>query len=174
MTIEKSHGKARPTLPRSGELRPAREAAGKPTGERDAHGHFAAGNAVGRNARFKHTIRKALGTKDAGATVDVKVVTRDAMRVFSHVLAALPSDAPPVRVLVSMHARHVALNAYFTAKAEEAGLTTPTGLRLLDVADRQSQRAERVLISAQDLARVCAAEQQRRQPQRDYLALDSE
>jgi hypothetical protein len=43
-------------------------------------------------------------------------------------------------------------------------------LKLLEVADRQSQRAERVLISAQDLARVCAAEQARRAPPVDPLA----
>lgn len=154
MPIERSHGKARPTLPRGSDLQPP-ETDAKPTDARDAHGHFAAGNRSGLAARFKATVKKALGSAESEG--EARVVTRDARRVFAHVLRSLPSDAPPVRVLVSMHARHVALNAYFTAKAEAAGLDTPAGLKLLEVADRQSQRAERVLVTAQDVARVCAA-----------------
>ena len=52
----------------------------------------------------------------------------------------------------AMHARHVALNAYYTTKAEAAGLETPEGLKLLEIADRQSQRAERVLVTCLDVA----------------------
>jgi hypothetical protein len=80
------------------------------------------------------------------------VVARDARRVFAHLMRSMPSDAPPVRVLAVVHARHAALNAYFTAKAEEAGLDTDRGLKLLEVADRQSQRAERVLVTCLDVA----------------------
>ncbi len=159
MTIEKSHGKARPMLVRSSDLRPP-EAESKPTDGRGAHGHFAAGNRTGVAARFTHTVKKALGPGTSND--ETKIVVRDAKRVAAHVLRALPSDAAPVRVLVAIHARHVALHAFFTAKAEEAGLTTPAGLKLLEVADRQSQRAERVLVSAQDMARVCAASEAKR------------
>jgi hypothetical protein len=83
-------------------------------------------------------------------------VARDARRVFGHVLASLPSDAPPVRALLSIYARHCALHAYYTVKAEELGLDTPEGLKLLEVADRQSQRAERTLVTCHDLARIHA------------------
>lgn len=151
--IEKSHGKARPTLVRAAELRRV-DADTKPSDNRGAHGHFAAGNRTGLAARFKATLKKSLGTKASPG--ELAIVTRDAMRVFSHVLRSMPSDAAPVRVLVTLHARHVALNAYFTAKAEAAGLDTEQGLALLAVADRQSQRAERVLVTALDAARVCA------------------
>ncbi len=153
MTIERSHGKARPTLPRASDARPA-ETDDKPTDVRAPHGHFAAGNRSGIAARFTATVKKALGSKTS--TGDARVVTRDARRVMSHVLAALPSDAAPVRVLVAIHARHVALHGYYTAKAEEAGLDTDRGMELLAVADRQSSRAERVLVTAQDVARTCA------------------
>jgi hypothetical protein len=153
MTIEQSKGKARPTLPRASDLQTP-EAERKPTAGRDKHGHFAAGNRTGVAARFTHTIRKALGSQVA--TGEALVVARDARRVFGQVLASLPSDAPPVRALLTVYARHQALHAFYTLKAEAAGLDTETGLGLLVVADRQSQRAERVLVTCHDLARVHA------------------
>jgi hypothetical protein len=105
-------------------------------------------------ARWKHTLKKALG--NSAAEGDAGVVASDAHRVMLHVLRSLPSDAAPVRVMVAIHARHVALNAYYTRAAELAGLDTPEGLALLVVADRQSQRAERVLVTCHDLARIHA------------------
>lgn len=152
--MERSKGKMRPSLVRASDLTPP-ETEPKPTAQRDSHGHFAAGNRTALGARFTHAIRQSLGTKSAtGAAV---IVARDARRVFGHVLASLPSDAPPVRALLSIYARHQALHAYYTVRAEALGLDTPEGLRLLEVADRQSQRAERVLVTCHDLARVHAA-----------------
>lgn len=154
---ERSKGKMRPSLVRASDLQaPPPEAGDKPTDERAAHGHFAAGNRSGIAARFTATVKKALGSKTS--TGEARIVTRDARRVMSHVLAALPSNAAPVRVLVAIHARHVALHGYYTCKAEAAGLDTERGLELLAVADRQSQRAERVLVTAQDVARTCAVQ----------------
>lgn len=155
---ERSKGKARPSLPRSRELQ-SMPADTKPTGGRNAHGHFAGGNPFGRDARFKAAVKKNLGVATEG---EAGIVTSDAKRVFNHILRALPSDAPPVRTLLGIHARHVALNAYFTAKAEAAGLDTPAGLQALEVADRQSQRAERLLVTILDVARVCASTASRR------------
>jgi hypothetical protein len=156
MGIEKSRGKARPTLARASDLKPT-EAGAKPTAGRGADGRFAAGNRTGLAARFTHTIRKALGAK--AATGAALIVARDARRVFGHVLRSLPSDAPPVRALLAVYARHQALHAYYTLRAEAEGLDTPGGLKLLEVADRQSQRAERVLVTCHDLARIHAATQ---------------
>jgi len=161
VTIERSHGKARPSLPRASDLNPV-ESAGKPTDGRAPDGRFAAGNRASVAARFTHTIRKALGTK--GATGDALIVARDARRVFGHVLASLPSDAAPVRALLAVYARHQALHAYYSNRAEEMGLDTTEGLALLVVADRQSQRAERVLVTAHDLARVHAKVSDSRAP----------
>ena len=152
MTIERSHGKARPTLPRASDLQPVEPADNPPQG-RTAGGHFAAGNRVGIGARWKSTLKKALGASVVG---EQAVVASDAHRVMMNVLRALPSDAAPVRVMVAIHARHVALHAYFTALAEREGLDTPEGQKLLEVADRQSQRAERTLVTAMDLARTCS------------------
>jgi hypothetical protein len=158
MTIEKSHGKARPTLVRAAELVETK-ADTKPTEGRTSHGHFAAGNRTGLDARFKATVKRALGNK--ASTGEVRAVYRDALRVFSTTLRSLPSDAAPVRTLVALHARHVALNGFYTAKAEAEGLDTEAGQSLLVIADRQSQRAERVLVTALDVARVCATKPKR-------------
>jgi hypothetical protein len=154
MTFERSHGKPRPTLPRASDLRPA-EAEAKPPQGRTTGGHFAAGNRLGVGARWKATLKKALGS--SGATGETGIVAADASRVMLHVLRSLPSDAAPVRVMVAIHARHVALNAFFTAKAEQAGMDTPQGAMFLEIADRQSQRAERTLVTALDVARVHAS-----------------
>jgi hypothetical protein len=154
MAFERSHGKHRPTLPRASDLQTV-EAAEKPRQGRTPGGHFAVGNRLGIGARWKATLKKALG--DRAAAGETGIVAADAQRVMLHVLRALPSDAAPVRVMVAIHARHVALNAYFTAKAEAAGLDSEEGRKLLEIADRQSQRAERVLVTVHDLARVHAA-----------------
>lgn len=157
MTLERSHGKMRPGRVRAHDLIPPKSVVKPPSG-RDANGNFAPGNRIGVGARWKNTVRKALGSTANPGTVGI--VARDAARVMAHVLRSLPSDAPPVRVLVAIHARHVALNAYFTAAAEAAGLDTPEGRELLAVADRQSQRAERTLVTALDVARVSATREQ--------------
>ncbi len=152
VTIERSHGKARPALMRSSDLQAA-DTVTNPTAGRGNGGRFAAGNRIGIGARWKATLKKALGSSSEG---EAGLVANDAMRVALNVLRSLPSDAAPVRVAVNIHARHVALHAYFTTKAEAAGLDTPRGLELLAVADRQSQRAERTLVTAHDIARVHA------------------
>jgi len=155
MAFEQSHGKARPALTRASDLVQPAESGEKRPDARTPGGQFAPGNRASVGARFTATVKKALGSK--AATGEALVVARDARRVFGHVLAALPSDAPPVRALLSVYARHQALHAFYTLKAEAAGLDTEAGLALLAVADRQSQRAERTLVTCMDIARVCAA-----------------
>jgi hypothetical protein len=159
MALETSHGKVRPTLPRASDLQTA-EADAKPPQGRTSGGHFAAGNRLGIGARWKATLKKALGNRSTAG--EVGIVASDAARVMAHVLRALPSDAAPVRVMAAIHARHVALHAYFTAKAESLGLETEAGLAMLAVADRQSQRAERTLVTALDVARVSAETEAKR------------
>jgi hypothetical protein len=151
--VERSKNKMRPSLVRASDLRP-QETEPKPTEARDAHGHFTAGNRTAAGAGFTHAIRKSLGSK--AATGEALIVARDARRLFGHTLASLQSDAAPVRALLAIYSRHAALHAFFTLKAESLGLDTPEGLRMLDVADRQSQRAERTLVTLHDLARIHA------------------
>lgn len=169
MTFERSHSKARPTLPRASDLR-AGTSARKPTDGRDAAGRFVPGNRVSVGAGFKRTAKKLLGS-GTGSTEE-HILRRDAWRVFTATMRTMPVDAPPVRSLVGLHSRHIALAAMYGAKASAAGLDTPEGMRLQEAADRQSQRAERVLVTALDVARVVADQEAKRRRPSDPLALD--
>lgn len=149
MTIERSHGKARPTLPRASDLGP-RVAEVKPTVGRGPGGLFAAGNRIGVEARSKRATTLVLGSKaDAG---EAGIVARDARRIFGGYMRSLGSDAPPVRAMAALASRHAALAAFYAAKAVAAGLDTPQGMKLQEASDKQSQRAERTLVTAEDLA----------------------
>jgi len=149
VTIERSHGKARPTLPRSGELRPV-EAGEKPTEGRDAGGHFAAGNRHGLGARWKATIRRIIGR---GATSEqADSVARQAFRLYCALLRELPSDGPSVRTLAALEARHPALAAFETDRAAELGFETEAGQAALERATKHGQRAERLAVTALDVS----------------------
>lgn len=154
MTIERSHGKARPTLPRSSDAQAVEDTDGKPTEARGPHGHFGRGNRTALGSGLIHASKKLTGNRDA--TGDGGLVTRDARLLLSHILRSFPSNAAPVRILAAVAARHFALNGFYVARAEQAGLDTAEGIRFVELAARESQRAERTLISAQDMSRVCA------------------
>lgn len=152
MSTETSHGKARTILARSSDL-PKIKSERKPSDGRDTDGRFASGNRLSVGAGFKRTAKKLLGLGPAkGVSAEEHIVRRDAWRVFVATMATMPTDSAPVRSLVSLHARHVALAAVYTAKAAEAGLDTDKGMAMQAAADRQSQRAERVLVTALDVA----------------------
>ena len=155
MTIRTEHDKARPQPPRSKDLAtvPAdavAEAARKRTEGRTADGRFGPQNPHGFGARWKASIKRSLGPKTADG--EVELIYGDALRIFVATLRAMPSDAAPVRSMAALHGRHMSLNGFFTTKAAEAGLTTDEGQKLQELADRQSQRAERVLVSCIDIA----------------------
>jgi len=155
VTLEKSHGKARPTLPRASDLPEIdpTELEEKLSIPRGVHGHVLPGAKLAVGARFAHTVKKSMG----GQTTKVnRIITRDAKQTFANILPVMASDVAPVRSLLAVASRHCALNAYFTARAEEAGLDSTLGLQYLEIADRQSQRYERVLVTCHDLARIHA------------------
>lgn len=165
MTIEQSHGKARPTLPRSSDLQ-AVQAERNPREGRTQAGHFAAGNRLGVGARWKASIKKLLG-RDADDII-TQTIGGDAWRVYLATLRAMPNDEAPVRSMVAIHARHVAVAAYFTNRAASVGLDTDAGLRFLEVASHHGARAERTAVTALDLATKLAAKQPK--VARDLLA----
>ena len=162
MTIEKSHGKARPSLVRSSDLQQTGETERKPSVERTPDGRFAPGNRAASGSGFRRTTKKLLGPSNGG--MEERIVRRDAWRVFVATMATMPSDAAPVRTLVGLHSRHVALAALYASLASDAGLGTDEGRKLQESADRQSQRAERVLVTALDVARVCAQREEYQRP----------
>jgi hypothetical protein len=149
VTIEQSHGKARTTLPRSGDLRLV-QADVKPTGQRGPGGRFAAGNRVGLGAREKNAVRRLLG-REVGDEAAL-AVARDAARLFSALLRDMPSDAANVRQLVALQARHTALASFFGARAAELGIESEQGMAADERAMRHGQRAERLAVTSLDIA----------------------
>lgn len=147
--MERSKGKMRPSLPRASDL-PNPVPDGKPTGGRGPGGRFAAANPFALEARAINAATKVAGKKtDPG---EAGTVARDTRRLTGGYLRALESNAVPVRAMAALAARHAALAAYYSAKAVAAGLDTLQGMKFQDAADRQSQRAERTLVTAEDLA----------------------
>lgn len=147
--IERSHGKARPTLPRSSDLQTVPTVA-DPVRSRDERGRASAGNDLARGRGWKQALRKMLGK---GATdVEAIAVADDAWRLFVGALAELPHDGQNVRALVMRKARHEALSAYWSARASLLGLSSVAGIEAEDRATAHGQRAERLTISAIDVA----------------------
>lgn len=150
MTIERSHGKTRPTLPRSSDL-PNVESERKPTDGRGPGGRFATGNRLSVGAGQKHAVKRLLG----GSTLsdgDAAIVARDGLRALYAALRELPSDGAIVRSIGGIYGRHVALSAFCTAKAEALGLDTPEGVVWTDRATAHGQRAERLAVTMSDIA----------------------
>jgi len=159
MPIESSHGKARPTLPRSSDLQAVptvSDAERQRAGSRDAHGRFAPGNVIGRGRGWKRAIARVLGRhiEDPVAIA----VAADAWKDYCATLRQLPSDGPMVRGLVALKARHLALAAYFHGLGAERGLSTEEGMAALEMASKHGQRAERLAVTALDVATKLAKE----------------
>jgi hypothetical protein len=180
MTIERSHGKARPTLPRSSDLNDRRppETDDKPNGQRGPGGRFAKGNAIAVGHGWRKAIRKMLGRAGEGIEQeDMRQLTRESWRVYRAFMQELPHDGAQVSSLVASRARHSVLSAHLVGLAAEAGLSTEKGMKLLELSTKFDQRAERLCVTAMDVAeRLAAAERQRRtkNPHDELLAVFSE
>ena len=160
MTIERSHGKARPTLPRPSDLADqdpvtAADAVRERSAQRDASGRFASGNVVGRGRGWKRAIAKMLGrdVDDPAA----QAVADDAWRTYCATLRELPHDGAIVRGLAALHARHTAVGAFWAAHAAAVGLSTSEGKAADDQATKHGQRQERLAVTLLDASRAMAA-----------------
>jgi hypothetical protein len=83
-------------------------------------------------------------------------VVEDAYKIFRESLAELPHDGVTVRELVARKARHAALESFWSAKAI-AQLGTPEGVEAEERATLHGQRAERLAVTALDVASRLAA-----------------
>jgi hypothetical protein len=149
VTVERSHGKARPTLPRSSDL-PVVGTDRERTRGRDAAGRFSHGNEGGRGRGWKRAIVKMLGRDIDDPTA--LAVAADAWRLFCASIREMPSDGPTVRSLVALRCRHEALAAFFHARAAENGLDSAEGIKATDIATKHGQRAERLAVTSIDVA----------------------
>lgn len=154
MTIERSHGRARPTLPRLSDVPTTGTAPERDEG-RTADGRFGSGNAVARGRGWKRAIRKLLG--HVGDDPLASNVAEHAWRLYAAFLRELPHDGPSVRALVAQRARHEALSGFWTDVAASLGMTTEAGIAATDRATAHGQRAERLSVTSLDTAVKLAA-----------------
>jgi hypothetical protein len=154
MTFERSKNKMRPTLVRLTDVSNVK-AVRNPSAGRGAGGLFAAKNRIGINAREKNAVSRLLG-RGVGDETSL-AVARDAARLFAGVMREMPHDNASVRQMVALQARHTALASFFTALAAARGLDTPEGLAADERAIKHGQRAERLAVTALDLANKYAA-----------------
>ena len=122
-----------------------------PRGERPIHDGQSRERARGRG---KRAAKKLLGK---GATEgDAAIVARDAQRAFRGAMRELPHDGQFARSLAALYGRHLAASAFYAARSDEAGPATGEGIRLADLALKHGARAERLAISALDVASTLA------------------
>lgn len=164
MAGERSHGKARPRLPRASDLheKSLDHAAIAATDadrrrQRDAHGRFAPGNALAIGRGNKAFIRRGMGAAKTVTDPEALQVARDANRLFNEVLRTLPDDSAMTRQLLALYARETALCAFWSARASVVGLGSDDGIKAQDRAQKHGQRAERLSVSLLDVAKDLAA-----------------
>jgi hypothetical protein len=148
MTIERSHGRARPTLPRSSDLTEPLTV-GEPSDSRASDGRFAAGNQLATGRGWKHSIARSLGRDLAGEAGELGAEAYALYRAF---LADLPCDCASVRSLVAQRARAAVLAARYARRAGEVGIDTADGATALDAAAKWDQRAERLAVTSLDVS----------------------
>lgn len=149
MTTERSHGKARTTLPRSSDLK-AVDSVPAPTEGRTAGGRFAPGNGISRDNAARHHVRRLLGPAANDKTISE--IQSASQSLYSSLMRSMPCQAVQVRSLVALQARHTALCAYWTEYAVRVGLDSEDGIAALERASKDGARAERLAVTSLDVA----------------------
>jgi hypothetical protein len=158
MTIERSHGAARPTLPRASDL------AELPTervahGKRDQRGRFVSGNVLATGRGWKAILRKHVTGALKGET---EPLARDAWQLYQCMLRELPCDCASVRQLVAARARAAVLSARYALLAAERGYETAEGVKALEMSVKLDARAERLAVTSLDLSSKLALANRRK------------
>lgn len=149
MTIETSHGAARTILPRSSDLQ-AVPTDGERSRDRGEGGRVVDGNKLARGKGWKRAIGKMLPSDVADPIA--RAVADDAWRLFVAYVRDMPSDGPTVRALLMRKAWHEAMAGFWTAQSLEMGMATEAGIEAQDQATKHGVRAERLAVTALDIA----------------------
>jgi hypothetical protein len=116
-----------------------------PSVDRDEHGHFGPGNGAAIGRGLKQVCREGLEGLDAD-------LARDAMMLYRGVLRSLPAAGPSVRQLVAAQCRHAVIATAFANAAAKAGLASPDGIKLAEHSRSHDLAAQRLAVTAFDLA----------------------
>lgn len=149
MSLVREHGKLRPQPPRLKNAR-RRERSVNGAANHDAAGHFTAGNDAAKAKRLKAIIRRQLGHDASGELVEQ--LYRETRDIFRACLRTVGSQAPQVQDTLARRARWGVLSAHYALRAAELGLETDAGQKCLDLALKLDARAERLDVTALDLA----------------------
>jgi hypothetical protein len=160
MSIEDSHGAARPTLPRSRNLATVESVPSRTKG-RDANGRFASGNPYSGEAKWRSLMARTLGRDLQG---EAGKLAQEAYRHYRAYLADLPCDCASVRSLVAQRARAATLAARYALRGMELGETTELGAQCLAEALKWDQRAERLAVTSLDVSSKLVAVAKARKP----------
>lgn len=157
MSVERSHGKPRLTRPRLSDTPLIPAELHRRRRDHGADGRFKPGNMAGggRGAnlvieRPEESVLETLGGLAEHAEA-VRVV-RDIRTLYRATRSDLASAHPIVRASAAVFARETVLAGVLFAKAAERGLTTPEGMRLLELSHHAEQRAERASVHAVAMA----------------------
>lgn len=148
MALVHEQGKLRPQPPRLKNIR--RQRTRTRNGNQDAKGRFLPGNHAQKGKRLKAIIRRQLGHEATGELVER--LFRETLDVYRACLRAVGSDVAQVQDTLARRARWSVLSAHYALRAAELGLGTEAGDAALDMALKLDARAERLDVTAIDLA----------------------
>jgi hypothetical protein len=101
---------------------------------------------------------------------DAEPLARESFRMYQALLAELPHTGAQVSSLVAARARSAVLSARYAARAAELGLDTEDGMAALDLSMKLDARAERLAVTALDIATKLATASRKRKPQDAHAA----
>lgn len=144
--------KLRPQPPRLKNVR-RRLRVGQRSRNQDAKGRWVKGNNAPKGKRLKAIIRRQLGHDATGELVErLYAETRDMHRALVRALGAGAEGVPQVQDTLARRARWGVLGAWYALRAVELGLGTEAGDAALEMAIKLDARAERLDVTALDLA----------------------
>lgn len=116
----------------------------------DAKGHFTAKNDAPKGRKVKSIIKRYLGTEVTSE--QAQALTADTLALFKALRRSLPNESPQVQDTLARRARWGVLSAWYAMKAIELGLGTKAGDAALEMSLKLDARAERLDVTALDLA----------------------
>jgi hypothetical protein len=149
MALRREHTGLRPQPTRLKDVT-RRQRSGNGAANHDAGGRFTAGNKAAEGKRLKAIIRRHLG-RDA-TNADTEALYREVRDIFAALVASVGSSMPQVQDTLARRARWGVLSAHYALRAVDLGLETEQGQACLELALKLDQRAERLDITAIDLA----------------------
>lgn len=151
MSFRREHSKLRPQPPRLKDLK-RRERNGERSRNHGPRGLFTAKNDAARNRAFTALVKRHLGADATGE--QAKILTKETLVTYRACLRALgtPGRIPQVQDTVARRSRWSTLSAHYALLAAEKGLGTEAGDAALEMALKLDARAERLDVTALDLA----------------------